>query len=215
MSHYTDGLGYLTKASSQLGVSPETDVWQNLVAAQVCFNAAIQLDKDAALYYARAEVLEWMGLLANDKEFFQLALVDLDQVIDRERRGERPSLLLNAFWLRSRLWPAFSLEKAIDDLTCALTLCPTELSFYLKRAEYQLKRGCPKACTEDLMLALSRLLEREDPNREAYNKLYTAMSLELAIADHPLDRIAHACATLLEFWSNHQQYWFYSNRPGS
>lgn len=218
MNLYQDGLGYLMQASSQVGSSPDNEVWGHLVAAQVCFNASIGMHTDAASYYARAETLEWMGLLSHDRKFFEFAIADLSEVIEREQGGARPSLLLNAFWFRSRLWQRISLERAIDDLTWAITLCPTELSFYLARAECQLKRGCPQACTDDLMAALWLLSGRENPlSQEAYCRLHTAMSLELKLVNRDsedrFDRLAFVCATLREFWSNHQQYWFYLSRP--
>lgn len=155
-----------------------------------------------------------MGLLAKDPQFFALAIADLNEVMHKERAAARPSLLLNALWFRSRLWQSIRLDAAIADLTQAIALCPTELSFYLARAECQLKQGCPHACTLDLMAALWQLIRHEHPfSRESYSQLHTELSLLLALADQRpeerFDRIAAVCAQLREFWSNHQQYWFY------
>ncbi len=218
MSLYEDGLRYLGQATSQLGMGAESEVWRHLVSAQVCFNGAIVADADAAPYYARVEALEWMGLLAKDPQFFTLAIADLSAVIRQEQTAARPLLLLNALWVRSRLLQRTNLDAAIADLDQAILLCPRELSFYLARAECQLKRGCPKACTLDLMLALQQLIRYESPlNRDAYVQQYTAFTLMLLLADQRpderLDWVAAACAELRQFWSNHQQYWFYLRRP--
>jgi len=215
---YGQGCCYLAQATNQVGATPET--WSSLLAAQVCFNQAVQLDPDAAVFYARAETLEWMYRLSNDRDFLSPLFKDLQQVIEQESRATRPLLLLNALWRRSRLLEPINSDLAIADLTQAITLCPTELSFYLARGEYHFRYGCPEACIKDHLAALWQLSIQENPSkREAHRQFYTALQMELAVAVKPLDqrfdRLSSICAALRDFWSAYPHYWFYHASPES
>lgn len=219
MDLYDEGCRYLAQGASQVGVCTN-EAWSFLLAAQVCLNQAVQLDPDAAVYYARAEALEWMFLLSKDKDFVSPLLKDLNQVIEQEKYATRPLLLLNALWKRSHVLEPINSPLAIADLTQAITLCPTELSFYLTRGEYYFRYGCPDACIKDHLAALWQLLSRENPQkREAHRQFYTAMQLELMLAanepEQRPDRLASVCYSLRDFWSTYPHYWFFLALPSS